>query len=53
MADIVDEQSILLGDVVGIRRVTDVPPRAHTDPRSTIRWTYRARVEDEPDPEGA
>ena len=36
---------------VGIRRVTEVRLRAPSDPRSPIRWTYRARVEDESEPE--
>lgn len=49
MAEIVGELSILLGDIVRIRTVTDVRARAHTDPTGLIRWTYRARVEDESD----
>jgi hypothetical protein len=47
MAEIVAELSILLGDVVGIRRVTDVRSRSRTDPLGPIRWTYRTRVDDE------
>jgi hypothetical protein len=48
IAEIIDELSILLGDVVGIRRVIEVRPRALTNGRGPIRWTYRARTENEP-----
>jgi hypothetical protein len=52
MDEIVGELSILLGDVVGVRRTTDVRARAHTDPTGPVRWTYRVRVDDAPDPPG-
>jgi hypothetical protein len=51
MTEIIAELEALMSDVVRIRKAVDVRPTPHVNPYQGIRWTYSARIEDEPEPE--